>query len=152
VAEGRFPPPQRDLAREGPIAAAESMQTIRRPSTMYGKMHGVVPAMPKVACTRAFNVAKQPCAILSFEGPKVVDDHAQSYSDFAIAFVLATPCTALAGGKKDTIEVQSPSHQITQPTSGTALDMPVTKKIDKSSSTLMMQSSSPGGGGKTRSK
>jgi hypothetical protein len=34
-----------------------------------------------------------------------------------IAFVLAAPCTALAGGKKDTIEVQSPSHQITQPTS-----------------------------------
>jgi hypothetical protein len=30
----RFPPPQCDLARERTIAAAESMQTIRRPSTM----------------------------------------------------------------------------------------------------------------------
>jgi FlaG/FlaF family flagellin (archaellin) len=45
----------------------------------------------------------------------------------AIAFVLATPCAALAGGKKDTIEVQSPSHQITQPTSGTRVGSPTTK-------------------------
>jgi FlaG/FlaF family flagellin (archaellin) len=38
----------------------------------------------------------------------------------AIAFVLAAPCTALAGGKKDTIEVLSPSFGAgTQPTTST---------------------------------
>jgi hypothetical protein len=56
----RFPPPQRDLARERTIAAAESMQTIKKAQhDVIGKMHGVVPAMPKVACARAINVTEQ---------------------------------------------------------------------------------------------
>jgi hypothetical protein len=38
----------------------------------------------------------------------------------AIVSMLAAPCTALAGGKKDSIEIQSYNHQVTQPTSASS--------------------------------